>query len=58
VDKNGDGNSGDAGDNVRVSGNYSYKFTVSFLGLGAPNIDMTPSAEERLESEVFSAPAC
>src|SRR5438132_6895823 len=58
VDKNGDGNFGDAGDNVRVSGNYSYKFTVSIFGLGAPNIGMTPSAEERLESAVFTAPAC
>jgi Flp pilus assembly protein TadG len=58
VDKNHNAVVGDAGDSVRVSGNYSYKFTVSMFGLGAPTIDMSPSAEERLESEVFSAPPC
>jgi len=58
VDRNRDSIMGDVGDNVRVSGNYSYEFTVSMFGLGAPSINMSPSAEERLETDVFSAPAC
>jgi Flp pilus assembly protein TadG len=58
VDKTGNGRVGDKGDNVRVSGNYSYKFMVSLGGIGAPDIDMTPSAESRLEMDVPGANPC
>jgi Flp pilus assembly protein TadG len=57
-DKNGNGVFGDKGDNVRVSGTYSYEFMVSLVGIGAPNIDMSPSAESRLEADVPGANRC
>jgi hypothetical protein len=55
---------GNAGDDVRVSINYTYKFTagsgelLATVGLGAPSIGMTPLAEARLETPVTGAPAC
>ena len=63
VDRNGNGDA-DAGDNVRVSGDYTYKFTVgggeilAGFGIGPPSIHMSPSAEERLEKSGLGAPAC
>ena len=58
VDKTGNSIAGDKGDNVRVSGKYTYEFMVSLLGIGAPGIDMTPSAESRLEADVPGANPC
>jgi Flp pilus assembly protein TadG len=66
VDKNGNGNPGNAGDSVRVSGTYVYEFTVgsgellSVFGVNANgwDITMTPSAESRLETSVAGANAC
>jgi Flp pilus assembly protein TadG len=57
---NGDSTLGNAGDNVRVSGSYTYNFV---MGGGAllniiPAINMTPSAEARLETAVPGANAC
>lgn len=55
---------GNVGSYVRVSVNYTYKFSVgsgellSTLGIGAPSIDMTPTAEARLETPVTGATAC
>ncbi len=54
-DDNGDGDLGNAGDSVRVSGNYTYNFAIgtgAFLSGVIPPIDMTPSAEARLEKAV------
>jgi len=45
----------DAGENVRVWGDYEFKFSadgggmLAAFGTGLPKIDMSPSAEERLE---------
>jgi hypothetical protein len=64
VDGPGGGpNAGSAGSFVRVSGEYTYEFAVGkeFLGLfgvGAPGIDMTPSADARLERSVPGATEC
>ncbi len=66
VDKNGNGNPGNAGDSVRVSGTYVYEFTVgsgellSVFGVNAGGLDieMTPSAEARLETSVQGANSC
>jgi len=47
---------GHVGSYVRVSVNYNYKFSVgsgellSTLGIGAPSVPMTPTAEARLEA--------
>ena len=63
VDRNGDAIP-DAGDMVRVTGDYTYKFSVgggevlAGFGIGPPSIDMSPSAEERLEKPGLVAPAC
>jgi len=63
VDANGNGNP-DPGENVRVSGEYTYKFSLgggealAAFGVGPPSIDMSPSAEERLERPGLNAPAC
>jgi hypothetical protein len=52
-----------AGDNVRVSIDYTYHFTVgggeitAGLGLTAPSIDMSPSAVARLETD-SGVPPC
>src|SRR5436309_329290 len=54
----------DPGENVRVSGNYTYRFSIgggemlAAFGVGAPSIDMSPSAEERLETDRLRAPVC
>lgn len=64
VDMNGNGNPGDPGDNVRVSATYTYRFTagggemLTFLGAPVPSIDMTPSADMRLEKSVAGAVGC
>lgn len=64
-DTDGNGNTGDPGDNVRVSATFTYDFTVAiseiFNAIGATlpsGIEMTPSADMRLENSVLPAPAC
>ena len=59
------GNPGDPGDNVHVQATFTYEFTVAvtemfnFFGASLPTgIDMTPSADMRLENSVAGAPAC
>jgi hypothetical protein len=54
-------NPGNAGDSVRVSGTYTYDFAIgntAFLGSVIPSVDMTPSAEARLEKSVPGAIGC
>ena len=64
VDENGNNPVGFAGDGVRVSATYTYEFTIGggeMLGMWdvpAPTIDMTPSAEARLEKSVSGAIEC
>lgn len=61
VDENGNGDSGNAGDSVRVSGSYTYNFVIgrgAFLSGVIPAINMTPSAEARLEKAVPGANGC
>jgi len=64
VDKNGDGQRGDPGDNVRVKAKYTYKFSVgggealAAFGVAPPSIDMSPVAEERLEKEAPNPIPC
>jgi hypothetical protein len=63
VDSNGNGLA-DPGENVRVSGNYTYRFSIgggemlAAFGVGAPSIDMSPSAEERLEKTAAIPDQC
>lgn len=54
---------GRAGSYVRVSGEFTYEFVIgrdllSFFGVSTPGLEMTPSAESRLESSVTGAVAC
>jgi TadE-like protein len=62
VDKDGDGPG--TGDSVRVSGDYTYKFSVgggdilSVFGVGPPSIDMSQSAETRLETAATYLTEC
>ena len=57
---------GFAGSDVRVSATYTYQFTLgsgellSAIGIdpGAFSIEMTPSAEARLETSIAGAAAC
>ena len=66
VDEDGNGNPGNAGDSVRVSGTYVYQFTVGSgellavfgVDAGGWDITMTPSAESRLETSIAGAPEC
>jgi hypothetical protein len=63
VDTDSNGDAGNEGDRVRVSGDYTYEFFVGsgeFFGmnLGGWSIDMSPSAESRLEVVVQAAPEC
>jgi Flp pilus assembly protein TadG len=58
VDKDGNNTAGNAGDSVRVSGTYVYKFVVGSGLLGIGDITMTPSAEARLETSVAGATEC
>lgn len=64
VDGPGGGPSaGSAGSFVRVSGDYTYEFAVGkeflgFFGVSAPGINMTPSADARLERSVPGAAEC
>ena len=64
-DVDGNGNPGDPGDNVKVSGTLTYNFTIAFgemfnfFGAAIPGgIDMTPTADMRLENSVGGAVAC
>jgi Flp pilus assembly protein TadG len=64
-DADSDGNVGDTGDNVKVSADFTYEFTVPFnelfglFGAAVPaGINMTPSADMRLENVYFGAPPC
>jgi len=64
VDADGNGYVGNAGDDVVVSANLSYQFTtggvemLSVIGASPPTIQMTPSAQARLERNVPTATAC
>jgi Flp pilus assembly protein TadG len=64
VDENANGNPGDIGDDVRVSATYTYKFSVGggevlhAMGVGVPSIDLSTSADSRLEATVSGATAC
>lgn len=55
---------GDVGSDVQVSATYTYKFSVgggevlSALGVGPPSIDLSTSADARLEQAVSGATAC
>lgn len=55
---------GRAGSFVRVSGEYTYEFVIgkellSFFGVAGPfSIDMTPSAEARMETSIAGAAEC
>lgn len=58
-----DGNTypGNAGDSVRVIGNYKHKLMIgggAILGGVLPDIDMSPTATARLEKTVLGAGAC
>ncbi len=63
VDENANGNR-DVGDNIKVSASYTYKFSVgggellAAFGIGAPSIDLSTSANSRLESQNSDAAAC
>ena len=63
ADADGNGFVGNAGDDVQVSANFSYRFTVggaemlSVIGASPPTIQMTPSAQMRLERNVPGAAA-
>jgi hypothetical protein len=64
VDENSNNPLGYAGDGVRVSATHTYEFTIGggeMLGMWdvpAPTIDMTPSAQARLEKAVPGAIEC
>ena len=66
VDEDNNGNPGNAGDSIRVSGTYVYEFMVGsgemlqVFGINANgwDITMTPSAEARLETSIAGAPEC
>ena len=64
VDGIGARTAGNAGDNVRVSIDYTYDFSVGSgelldaIGLPVPSIGMTPHAESRLETSINGATAC
>ena len=64
TDMNGNGRSGDPGDDVRVRATYTYRFSVgggellSAFSVEVPTIDMDPWADMRLENSVGGAPRC
>ncbi|MCH8815832.1 MAG: pilus assembly protein [Chloroflexi bacterium] len=66
MDMDGDGIAGGVGDNVHVSATFQYQFSIgSSELLGAfgvdpstLSVDMTPSADMRLETSVAGAVAC
>lgn len=64
MDMDGNGNPGNAGDNIRVTANFTYRFTMgggemlTAFGVPVPTIEMNPSAHMRLENSVGPAPAC
>jgi hypothetical protein len=55
---------GNAGDNVRVSVDYTYSFSagsgelLTAFGASVPSVNMTPHAEARLETPVSGATPC
>lgn len=63
-DKTGNANVGDVGDNVKVSVSYAYKFSIGggellhAFGAGVPTIDLSTSANSRLEQAIPGANAC
>ena len=66
MDMDGDGTFGGVGDNVHVSATFQYQFNIGsseLLGAfgidpSALSVDMTPSADMRLETSVAGAAAC
>ncbi len=64
VDVDANGSALEAGDNVRVSIDFTYEFSVgagellNAIGAGVPSIHMTPSAESRLEAAVGAGTEC
>lgn len=62
-DSNGDLTLGNAGDAVRVAGEFTWEFPIlsemfDAIGIGSLSIDMTPSGTARLEQTVGGATAC
>jgi Flp pilus assembly protein TadG len=63
-DADGNGQVGNAGDDVVVSAGLSYQFTaggvemLSVLNVSPPSIEMTPSVQMRLERDVPGAAVC
>ena len=62
-DADGNGNVGNAGDAVRVSGMFTWDFPIlsemfDAIGIGPLSIDMTPSGTARLEQTVGGATPC
>jgi len=63
-DMNGNGRSGDPGDDVRVGARFTYRFTVgggellSAWGVTMPAIEMDPWADMRLENSAGGTPRC
>jgi hypothetical protein len=55
---------GNVGDNIRVSIDYTYNFSIgsgellSALGFGVPSVHLNPHAESRLETTIPGATAC
>jgi Flp pilus assembly protein TadG len=61
IDENGNGNPGNAGDTVRVTGQYTYDFMIgngTFFDGAFPSVSMTPSSQARLEKSVPFASDC
>jgi hypothetical protein len=66
LDMDGDGTFGEVGDNVHVSATFQYQFSIGSSELlnafgidpSTLSIDMTPSADMRLETSVAGAAAC
>ena len=64
VNTNGDAVNGNTGDNLRVSATFTYKFSVgggevlTAFGAGVPSIDMTPTADLRLEKTISGISTC
>ena len=64
VDVDANGSALEAGDNVRVTIDFTYEFSVgagellNAIGAGVPGIHMTPTAESRLEAAVGAGTEC
>jgi len=64
-DVDGNGNSGDIGDNVHVAVSYTYQFSLtagvgllSAIGVSIPGIEMDPSYDAALQTTVEGATPC